>query len=196
MPSVYCFLPLVILTLPLKWIFAAALSVALHEGAHIVTLLLFRRRIYRVELRFGGLRLETEALTAWQELVSALAGPASCLLVLPLAKWLPRTAVCSALHALYNLLPVYPLDGGRALSCLMELCLPNGISGKVFRGIQAVAMVGLAVAGVYGSAALHLGPLPVLFAALLIGKAALEKNLAKRSRARYNSRTKEIGVRL
>ncbi len=170
-PAVYLLLPALLLLLPMKWFCAAVFSAMLHECFHIGMLLLLRRRIYGIDVDVGGMEIQTEPMAPWQELLCALAGPASCLPLLVLARQFPRLAVCSAFHALYNLLPVYPMDGGRALNSLARMLLPPPLADRLYRFVETVVLLCIAGAGVYGSVILRLGLMPVLLAALIIGKA-------------------------
>ncbi len=169
--SIYLLIPLLLLCFPVKWFAAVAASAVLHELCHMAMLRALRKEVCGVEIGVGGMEIRTEPMAAWQELLCALAGPASCLLTLPIARWFPRLAVCSVFHSLYNLLPIYPLDGGRALLSLAEMLLPLPVADRLCRYVEVAVILGIAGAGIYGTVILHLGLLPVLFAALLLVKA-------------------------
>lgn len=112
--------------------------VLLHELAHLRTALRFGWKIREVKLLpFGGV-VETEeagSVPVREEALVALAGPAYNLL-LSLAAWgLGQTGLidrlwaddfarASALIALFNMLPVLPLDGGRLLQCWLSMRVP------------------------------------------------------------------------
>lgn len=69
--------------------------------------------------------MEAELPSRGAEILSALAGPAGSFLLLSLYRVAPHIAICGLIQGMYNLLPVYPLDGGRALRRAMEGRLEN-----------------------------------------------------------------------
>lgn len=106
-------------------LFAVGFSLA-HELAHIVTLRLCRGSVTKMQGIGFGVGLSTSALSYTRELAVVLAGPALSLLLF--FCFLPFFRVneylcfaCAANLAIFcvNILPIYPLDGGRALFCLL-----------------------------------------------------------------------------
>lgn len=102
------------------WPFLAAMTV--HELAHAAVLLLLGGRIESVRLSFAQVELRTGLLSDRSELWSTAAGPGINLLCGWLfRRWMPAFAAVSLLLALFNLLPVWPLDGGRLLRTLLRM---------------------------------------------------------------------------
>ena len=102
------------------WPFLAAMTV--HELAHAAVILLLGGRIESVRLSFAQVELRTGLLSDRTELWSTAAGPGINLLCGWLfRRWMPAFAAVSLLLALFNLLPVWPLDGGRLLRTLLRM---------------------------------------------------------------------------
>ena len=118
--SALLLLALLLLSAPLPWVGAALAAAAFHEACHWAVLKLTGVRIQGMTVSAAGAVLETGPMEPRQELWSALAGPAGSLLLLTLLRRFPRIALCGGIQGLFNLLPVYPLDGGRALRCLLN----------------------------------------------------------------------------
>ncbi|MBS7263124.1 MAG: site-2 protease family protein [Eubacteriales bacterium] len=148
----------------------ALLLLALHESAHIAAAEGLGVRVAEVELLpFGGrIRTEGEAFQATKkEALIALAGPAANAvaalaivaagtvtdLSLPEAEYALQT---SLLLALVNLLPAFPLDGGRVLYALVAARARPGRAERIVRTIGrcvaaafALLSVAAAVCGIY-----------------------------------------------
>lgn len=163
-------LALLILVLPLKWVLAALAAAMIHEGCHIAAVSLCGEKIRGISLGAGGAVIETEPMSLWKEFLCILAGPAGGLAMLLLVRWFPRTALCAAIHSLYNLLPVYPLDGGRALRCVSFLFLKPGHSELFCQVVEALCKVCLLFLAFYATAVRHLGFLPVFLVTLILVK--------------------------
>lgn len=159
------------------------LCVLLHEFGHV-----FAARRYGVQtpditlLPIGGVaRLERIPEQPVQELVVALAGPAvnvviAGLLYLALGGFVPaagmevqnpgvdllaRLAAVNVFLVLFNMIPAFPMDGGRVLRALLAHRLGYA------RGTQIAASVGQAVAFGLGLLGLFWNPL-LIFIALFV----------------------------
>ncbi|MCB9777842.1 MAG: site-2 protease family protein [Alphaproteobacteria bacterium] len=106
-------------------------SVGLHELGHALVGRLFGVRTRDITLYpFGGVaRMQATALAPWPELAISAAGPAVNLVLAAVALGLQRLGVPLAGEllvvnlgmALFNLLPAFPMDGGRVLRAVLSL---------------------------------------------------------------------------
>jgi Zn-dependent protease/CBS domain-containing protein len=134
-------------------------SILLHELAHSVV-----ARLYRIPVRsitlflFGGVaQITREAARPTAELLMALAGPATSILLAaaflgvwfaagagehtPLELMLLWLTIMNAIIGVFNLLPAFPMDGGRVLRSLLWLA-----SGNLFRSTQIAGWTGRTIA--------------------------------------------------
>ena len=126
----------------LQWneIFATLTAAAAHELGHISALMLFGSPPRGIVFSLTGPVLIYQELdSAGKKLIAALSGPIIGLLLASILQrvW-PECAKISLLLSLVNLLPVLPLDGGRALRalltgrymwllCLFDILIPLGV---------------------------------------------------------------------
>ena len=129
----------------------------------------------------GGAVMETEPLSSGKELVCALAGPAGSLLLVLMFRVFPRVAVCALVQAAFNLLPVFPLDGGRALRCVLTRFCPKWANRiAIWAEWGTIGILGaLALAATFYW---KLGMLPMTAVTLLAIKAFLRKRPCKLTR--------------
>lgn len=161
-------LALMLLILPVQWVAAAVFAGAFHELCHYGAVRLCGGSVIRLQAGISGARMEVRGLGTWGELFSALAGPVGSLLLLLVARWLPRTALCGGFQGLYNLLPVYPMDGGRALQCGAALVLPEHLAEKVCSILGWLCLGGLMLMGFYGTFFKGLGLLPLILSSSIL----------------------------
>jgi stage IV sporulation protein FB len=160
-----------VLLLPLQWIMSAIFAAAIHELFHYVALQIFDARTGRILIRSWGAEMPAESVSRGRELICALAGPFGGLLLIPLLPIFPRLALCALVQSLYNLLPIYPLDGGRALQCFCALVLPPTYAAWVCSFVMWLFIGVLSACGIYLSLGLRIGFLPILLAVATITKA-------------------------
>ena len=119
-PGFCIFWAFLVLTLPLKFLLAAATAAAFHEICHAAAVKATGGRIFSMTLGAGGMVMEVESD---RELLSALAGPAGSLLLACLP--MKDLAICGLVQGLFNLLPIMPLDGGRVLRLILDQMIPE-----------------------------------------------------------------------
>ena len=126
-------------------VLAFAVCVLPHEAAHLAAMRALRMPLRRVRFSLLGAVIETEAAAPSEEALAAAAGPAANLLLSAVFRTLwPAAAQLSFGLCLYNLLPLWPLDGGRILRCVLNVHFPAhskaaemgiaGLSGMLLLG--------------------------------------------------------------
>ncbi|MFN3742155.1 MAG: site-2 protease family protein [Anaerolineales bacterium] len=175
------------------FVLALFVCVVFHEFGHVLTARHYGVRTRDITLYpIGGVaRLERIPEKPWQELWIALAGPAvngliALLLLLfvqaPLATSLALASFSGRLLrinlflAAFNLLPAFPMDGGRVLRALLALKM------EYFRATSIAARVGKAIAFLFGVIGIFGSP-SLLFIALFVWLGASEEGEFARQRA-------------
>lgn len=149
------------------WSFLAA--AAAHEAGHLTAAFALHVKVTGIRLDALDARIRTQASGYRQEAICALAGPAaSVLLCIVMRKADPACAAISLLLGLFNALPVFPLDGGRALRAMLGLFLPlsraEAISGWIGLAVCAAGLVG----ALLGVRKFELGMMPVAVWGILL----------------------------
>ena len=109
------------LLIPLPWLSAIFIAAVIHEFSHILAIILCKGKIYEITITSHGAKIHASCLSDGWMLLCILAGPAGGLLLVFLYRFFPRLALCALMQSAFNLLPFYPLDGGRALRCTVSL---------------------------------------------------------------------------
>ena len=148
---------------------AAILAAVFHELGHLAALLVYRKKILRVNIGISGAVIETETLGYAQELICAAIGPVVNLLLFWI--FLHTNFLFSFVNLLlltYNLLPVYPLDGGRILQSVLLMLLPERIVAKIVHVTNFLVSMVLMIAAVCLAVELQCGLWPVILAGILL----------------------------
>lgn len=162
-PSVYICLSALLLLIPIRWLFAWMAAAAFHELCHYCVLIQFNGRVTGLRISPGGAIMDTTELGKTGEFLSSLAGPLGGLALLLFAKWFPRLAICGWCQSVYNLIPIYPLDGGRALRCVLRHFLEDSVAIKVSVILENILLCIFGIFSVYLWVSLDLGPIPLIF---------------------------------
>jgi len=121
MPGAYFAAAAGVLLLPLNWLLAGILAAAFHECCHLATLKLCKCSVRQLRIGLCGAQIVTGALTPSQELLCAAAGPMGSLSLMVFARWVPILSILGLVQGSFNLLPIYPLDGGRITRAIFLL---------------------------------------------------------------------------
>ena len=111
---------------------AAILAAVLHELGHIVYLIWKQRKIHEICFDICGAVIRSEPLCTSDDALCALTGPlANLIFSAACFRCFPMFAQSGFVLGVYNMLPIYPLDGGRALAALLPMRVVRYISGGV-----------------------------------------------------------------
>ncbi len=165
-------------------------SVTMHELAHALTAKHFGIRTRDITLYpFGGIAVLLDKISARQELFITIAGPLSNLLLAVLIAFnsnlssyniesfltsaLGELFIMNVALGIFNLIPAFPMDGGRILRAALQLCNVKHTNLIVSRTSQAICILLAALALIYSN--------PVLFviAVFIFGNASKELMLTE-----------------
>lgn len=108
-------LALMLLLFPVRFLVGVLLAALIHELGHLLALKIAGGRVLSIRLRSFGAKIEAAPMSPGRTALCALAGPAAGALTIFAWKTFPELALAGLVQTVFNLLPVYPLDGGRAL---------------------------------------------------------------------------------
>ena len=187
---------LVAVFLGVLFILAVFMCVILHEFGHALTAKRFGIKTRDIILLpIGGVaRLERMPTHPLQELWVALAGPAvNVVIAISILIWLKLTASMEPIQTLtissgtflqrlmvvnlflvaFNMIPAFPMDGGRVLRAVMATRVEYG------RATQIAASIGQAIAVFFGITGLFYNPMLLLIAVFVWIGAAQEASMAR-----------------
>lgn len=158
-PHTYIYLAVLVFMVPLQWLTAWLIAVSFHEFCHWLCVRLCGGEVNRLTIGLGGANMESTPLTESKNLLAVLSGPMGGFLLLLVGKWFPKVAICSWVLSIYNLLPLLPLDGGRALQILLR-------RETTFHIVEKIALLLLTLLAIY-AVVLGFGAFPLLIICVL-----------------------------
>lgn len=107
-------------------------ALILHELGHLIALLCCKAPVEGISLCLNGAVIRARITGYRQEICCALAGPAASILAgAACIRLAPSFAVINLLLAAVNLLPLYPMDGGRCLRSALRLHIRADAADRV-----------------------------------------------------------------
>lgn len=157
----------------------ALTACGLHEMGHVIAIRRLGGDIKGIRLTAVGAELVlARPLGYWQEGLSALAGPGTNLLLALVCCHIQKGLNFAGLNlvlALFNLLPVGRLDGGRALYCTLTLLAGPDLADRAGRWLDCLCTTGALAAGL--CLALFRGNITLLLVAFWLTAVFLRQNI-------------------
>ena len=135
----------------------------LHEFGHIITAKLFKMQIEKIEILPCGFSASffsynlsgVPKVFSMQELLVALAGPIVSLILALSFQYIDDTnftivtkqeiVYSNILILIFNLLPLYPLDGGRILKNILNIKLSRNNTENIINKVSSVTIILLTI---------------------------------------------------
>ena len=159
-PNTYIYLAVLVFLIPFPWLIGWLTAVIFHEFCHWLAVRLCGGTVHKLTVGLGGANMETGPMTERKRLLAVLSGPVGGAFLVFLGRWFPRLAICSWVLTVYNLLPLLPLDGGRALQILIK-------QNRIYTAVECAVLFCLTAVALYASFALGFGALPMLIVGIL-----------------------------
>lgn len=167
-PQFFISLAVALLLIPLPLLFGWLVAAVIHELSHCAMLHLCRCRIFAVRIGTFGAEIVTEELSNRQAFFCALAGPVGGLLPVLFVKWVPVIALCGVLQSAFNLLPLFPMDGGRVVESIAKHFLPEKTAMKLCSILEIGILTVLILGIIYLTWRYSLGLFPLTAVCLLL----------------------------
>ena len=173
-PAVCILWAMLLLLLPLRWLAAVALAALFHELCHYVAVMLCGGRVLGFRAVGGSVILDVSTMSWHKELICAAAGPLGSLILFLMIRWMPLIGFCAGVQLAYNMVPVFPMDGGRILRCSCNILFPN--RGEwVWQQLEKGMALLICIASFWVAFRYKLGSFPILIALTIVLRSILGK---------------------
>ena len=181
-PHFCVILALSLFILPVPFVFGWIVAAGIHELCHFIMIRIMGLKVYSVSIGATGAVIKTEPMSPAQELFCSLAGPVGGLIPICFTRYLPYVALSAAIQSCYNLLPVYPLDGGRALNSVITHFAGEAIGFRVSRFVSVIVIVLVTLGAGWLSCRYRLGLSLIVFPAILLISNVWKNSLQRREK--------------
>lgn len=154
--------PVWILILPVSWLLSAAAAACFHELGHIIAVKFSGGCIRGIRIKPFGVVIDVSSIEGYREVVCSLAGPLFSLLLGFVIRIFPMLGFCGLMQGVFNLLPVYPMDGGRVLSVILRSMIPD-YAEKISFVVEITFIVVFLLLMIFCMRKYSLGVFPSLF---------------------------------
>ena len=144
------------------------LCIVIHELGHLAAMKLLKIPCGCIRIGIAGARIDARFPSYEKELLCALSGPLfGAIFALFFVHWMPKAAVISITLSLINLLPLYPLDGGRIVKAALCIYVAEDKAERMVCILSAVACCVLMGAACWAAVQWQTGLWPI-FASLVL----------------------------
>ena len=181
-PDFWILLSVSLIFIPIPWILSWLVAASIHEIFHIITLRISGYSFRRLNIGAYGAGIEADLESNLKMALCALAGPISGFFLLPFIHIIPRVVICGLLQSLCNLIPIYPLDGGRIITGIIFTLFKKETATKIGAIIEKSVRITIFATVCYGVIRFKLGIFPRFILYILFAK----KYLANHDQGQYN----------
>lgn len=171
----------VVFILPLWFLVSMLLAGMVHEVFHYIALKLSDVTVYQIRIGSLGASMDTEDMTPIKELICAMAGPLGSLMLVLLFRWIPGIAFCGLIQGCFNMLPIYPMDGGRIVKSLLDMLKIQHIE-RILLVIEITVGAVIFGLGIWGTFVIKMGLGPLILGAAVVLRIISRKSPCKVSR--------------
>lgn len=170
LPGFFLTLAIGIVLIPFRWLAAWMIAAMVHEVFHLIAIILCEVPVRYIKIGALGAAISIDMNSGRKMAICSLAGPAGGLMLLLFIRYIPRIALCGLAQSVYNLLPIYPLDGGQAFLGFLTPYFSPKVTKMIQTAVELLIKGVLILSALYAVFVLKLGFLPALIAAAVIIK--------------------------
>lgn len=119
----------------------------IHEMSHAIAGILLGLKLKRIEIMPFGFKISFwQNRNKMKKILVTLAGPLVNLIIMTVAiifKWNTNVVYANLIIAIFNLIPIYPLDGGRLLKTILSFKYDFKKKNKIVNKVANLTIIAL-----------------------------------------------------